>query len=155
MKTPTEKACATPPRVARAYQELLAGLRQAPEDVLTTLFELGHDEMILVKDIEIVSLCEHHLLPFRGTVHVGYIPAANGRITGLSKLARLVEVYAHVGPRHPQARGQDDDLRRTRPTAQVRDARRSDEPHPGSLTTAPVTSERARHELGLPHLDSP
>nr|WSY49860.1 GTP cyclohydrolase I FolE [Streptomyces sp. NBC_00886] len=84
----------TPARVAKAYQELLAGLRQDPEDVLTTVFELSHDEMILVKDIEIVSLCEHHLLPFRGTVHVGYIPAANGRITGLSKLARLVEVYA-------------------------------------------------------------
>lgn len=93
MKTPTEKGCATHPRVAKAYQELLAGLRQEPEDVLTTEFELGHDEMILVKDIETVSLCEHHLLPFRGTVHVGYIPAANGRITGLSKLARLVEVY--------------------------------------------------------------
>lgn len=84
----------TPARVAKAYQELLAGLRQEPEDVLTTTFELSHDEMVLVKDIEIVSLCEHHLLPFRGTAHVGYIPAANGKITGLSKLARLVEVYA-------------------------------------------------------------
>lgn len=84
----------TPARVARAYRELLAGLGQEPEDVLSTTFELGHDELVLVKDIEIISLCEHHLLPFRGTAHIGYIPAANGRITGLSKLARLLEGYA-------------------------------------------------------------
>ncbi|MER6911079.1 GTP cyclohydrolase I FolE [Streptomyces sp. NPDC000594] len=88
----------TPARVARAYRELLAGLRQQPEDVLTTTFDLGHDEMVLVKDIEIVSLCEHHLLPFHGVAHVGYIPADSGKITGLSKLARLVEVFA----RRPQ-----------------------------------------------------
>jgi len=88
----------TPGRVARAYRELLAGLWQAPEDVLTTTFDLGHDEMVLVKDIEIVSLCEHHLLPFHGVAHVGYIPADTGKITGLSKLARLVEVFA----RRPQ-----------------------------------------------------
>ncbi|MFJ3719970.1 GTP cyclohydrolase I FolE [Streptomyces sp. NPDC101169] len=88
----------TPARVARAYRELLAGLWQEPEDVLTTTFDLGHDEMVLVKDIEIVSLCEHHLLPFHGVAHVGYIPAENGKITGLSKLARLVEVFA----RRPQ-----------------------------------------------------
>ncbi|MDQ0992244.1 GTP cyclohydrolase I FolE [Streptomyces sp. V3I7] len=88
----------TPARVARAYRELLAGLRQQPEDVLTTTFDLGHDEMVLVKDIEIVSLCEHHLLPFHGVAHVGYIPAETGKITGLSKLARLVDVFA----RRPQ-----------------------------------------------------
>ncbi|GGP74475.1 GTP cyclohydrolase I FolE [Streptomyces melanogenes] len=88
----------TPGRVARAYREILAGLRQEPEDVLTTTFDLGHDEMVLVKDIEIVSLCEHHLLPFHGVAHVGYIPAESGKITGLSKLARLVDVYA----RRPQ-----------------------------------------------------
>ncbi|MEU9113358.1 GTP cyclohydrolase I FolE [Streptomyces sp. NPDC048483] len=88
----------TPARVARAYKEILAGLRQAPEDVLTTTFDLGHDELVLVKDIEIVSLCEHHLLPFHGVAHVGYIPSENGKITGLSKLARLVDVYA----RRPQ-----------------------------------------------------
>ncbi|GAA2625079.1 GTP cyclohydrolase I FolE [Streptomyces vastus] len=88
----------TPGRVARAYRELLAGLWQEPEDVLTTTFDLGHDEMVLVKDIEIVSLCEHHLLPFHGVAHVGYIPADTGKITGLSKLARLVEVFA----RRPQ-----------------------------------------------------
>ena len=88
----------TPGRVARAYQEIFAGLWQEPEDVLTTTFDLGHDEMVLVKDIEVVSCCEHHLLPFHGVAHVGYIPAANGKITGLSKLARLVDVFA----RRPQ-----------------------------------------------------
>ncbi|WP_406438925.1 GTP cyclohydrolase I FolE [Streptomyces sp. NBC_00631] len=84
----------TPARVARAYRELLAGNHQQPEEVLTTTFDLGHDEMVLVKDIEIVSLCEHHMLPFHGVAHVGYIPADSGKITGLSKLARLVEVFA-------------------------------------------------------------
>ncbi|GAA2062791.1 GTP cyclohydrolase I FolE [Streptomyces albiaxialis] len=88
----------TPARVARAYREMFAGLRQRPEDVLTTTFDLGHDEMVLVKDIEVVSQCEHHLLPFHGVAHVGYIPAATGKITGLSKLARLVDVFA----RRPQ-----------------------------------------------------
>ncbi len=84
----------TPARVARAYAELTAGLRQRPEDVLTTTFDLGHDEMVLVRDIELWSMCEHHLVPFTGVAHVGYIPNENGRITGLSKLARLVDVYA-------------------------------------------------------------
>ena len=84
----------TPARVARAYAEMTVGLRQAPEDVLTTTFDLGHDEMVLVRDIELWSMCEHHLVPFTGVVHVGYIPAETGKITGLSKLARLVDVYA-------------------------------------------------------------
>lgn len=84
----------TPARVARAYEEMFRGLRQRPEDVLTTTFELGHDELVLVKDIELSSACEHHLVPFHGQAHVGYIPGANGRITGISKLARLVDVYA-------------------------------------------------------------
>ncbi|GGW44708.1 MULTISPECIES: GTP cyclohydrolase I FolE [Streptomyces] len=88
----------TPARVARAYREIFAGLWQQPEDVLTTTFDLGHDEMVLVKDIEVYSTCEHHLVPFRGVAHVGYIPATSGKITGLSKLARLVDVYA----RRPQ-----------------------------------------------------
>jgi GTP cyclohydrolase I len=88
----------TPARVARAYQEIFAGLRQRPEDVLTTTFDLGHDEMVLVKDIEVMSCCKHHLVPFVGVAHVGYIPSADGKITGLSKLARLVDVYA----RRPQ-----------------------------------------------------
>ena len=84
----------TPARVARAYAELTAGLRMSPEDVLTTTFDIGHDEMILVRDIELWSMCEHHLVPFTGVAHVGYIPAESGKITGLSKLARLVDVYA-------------------------------------------------------------
>ncbi|WP_436737513.1 GTP cyclohydrolase I FolE [Streptomyces sp. BBFR102] len=88
----------TPARVARAYREIFAGLWQRPEDVLTTTFDLGHDEMVLVKDIEVQSSCEHHLVPFVGVAHVGYIPSADGKITGLSKLARLVDVYA----RRPQ-----------------------------------------------------
>ncbi len=84
----------TPERVARAYAELTSGLRQLPSDVLTTTFDLGHDEMVLVRDIELWSMCEHHLVPFTGVAHVGYIPAESGKITGLSKLARLVDLYA-------------------------------------------------------------
>nr|WP_217999183.1 GTP cyclohydrolase I FolE [Nocardiopsis trehalosi] len=100
----------TPARVARAYEEQFAGLRQEPGDVLTTVFEAGHEEMVLVKDIELYSTCEHHLVPFFGSAHVGYIPNANGQITGLSKLARLVDVYA----RRPQVQ--------ERLTTQVADA---------------------------------
>ena len=88
----------TPARVARAYAELFAGLRVDPAQVLTTTFEANHEELVLVRDIEVMSLCEHHLLPFRGVAHIGYIPGTHGRITGLSKLARLVEVFA----RRPQ-----------------------------------------------------
>jgi GTP cyclohydrolase IA len=88
----------TPARVARAYAELLGGMRMTADDVLTTTFDLGHDEMILVRDIELWSMCEHHLVPFTGVAHIGYIPNESGRITGLSKLARLVDVYA----RRPQ-----------------------------------------------------
>ena len=100
----------TPARVARAYQEIFAGLRQEPEDVLTTTFDLGHEEMVLVRDIEVYSTCEHHLVPFHGVAHVGYIPSTDGRSTCLSKLARLVEVYA----RRPQVQ--------ERLTTQVADA---------------------------------
>jgi GTP cyclohydrolase IA len=85
----------TPDRVARAFVELSRGIRQRPEDVLTTTFDIGHDEMVLVRDIEMWSMCEHHLVPFTGVAHVGYIPNEDGRITGLSKLARLVDVFAH------------------------------------------------------------
>src|SRR5205085_9312492 len=88
----------TPTRVAQAYAELFAGLRGDPAGVLTTTFEANHEELVLVRDIEVMSLCEHHLLPFHGVAHIGYIPEVDGRITGLSKLARLVEVYA----RRPQ-----------------------------------------------------
>ena len=84
----------TPARVARAYAEIFAGLRMQAEDVLTTTFDIGHDEMIVVRDIEVYSTCEHHLVPFHGVAHLGYIPNESGRITGLSKLARLVDVYA-------------------------------------------------------------
>jgi GTP cyclohydrolase I len=100
----------TPARVARAYREIFAGLWQRPEDVLTTTFDLGHDEMVLVKDIEVMSSCEHHLVPFVGVAHIGYIPSVNGKITGLSKLARLVDVFA----RRPQVQ--------ERLTTQVADA---------------------------------
>ncbi len=88
----------TPARVARSYAELFAGLRVDPARVLTTSFEADHDELIVVRDIEVASLCEHHLLPFHGVAHIGYIPCPDGRITGLSKLARVVEVLA----RRPQ-----------------------------------------------------
>jgi len=100
----------TPGRVARSYAEIFAGMTQKPEDVLTTTFEIGHDELILVRDIEVYSTCEHHLVPFHGVAHVGYIPGHDGRVTGLSKLARLVDVYA----RRPQVQ--------ERLTSQIADA---------------------------------
>jgi GTP cyclohydrolase I len=100
----------TPARVARAYAEQFAGLRQRPEDVLATVFDANHDEMVIVRDIEVYSTCEHHLTPFHGVAHVGYIPNVKGEITGLSKLARLVEVFA----RRPQVQ--------ERMTAQIADA---------------------------------
>jgi GTP cyclohydrolase I len=84
----------TPARVARAYAESFGGLRQTAAEVLTTTFDAGHDELIIVKDIAMYSTCEHHLVPFHGQAHIGYIPNVNGRITGLSKLARLVDVFA-------------------------------------------------------------
>jgi GTP cyclohydrolase IA len=84
----------TPARVARAYAEQFSGLAMRPEDVLTTVFDADHDEMVLVRDIEMYSMCEHHLVPFTGRAHVGYIPNEKGQITGLSKLARLVDLYA-------------------------------------------------------------
>jgi GTP cyclohydrolase I len=84
----------TPARVARALREQFAGLRLRPEDVLTTVFDADHEEMVLVRDIELYSTCEHHLVPFVGRAHVGYIPNEKGQITGLSKLARLVDLYA-------------------------------------------------------------
>ena len=88
----------TPQRVARSYAEVFAGLHQDPADVLGTTFDINHEEMVLVKDIPFYSTCEHHLVPFHGSAHIGYIPSHDGKVTGLSKLARLVEIYA----RRPQ-----------------------------------------------------
>jgi len=89
---------ATPGRVARAYGEFFGGLHVDPDEVLQTTFDANHDELVLVKDIPLYSTCEHHLVPFHGSAAVGYIPGEDGRITGLSKLARLVDLYA----RRPQ-----------------------------------------------------
>lgn len=84
----------TPARMARAYAEMFSGLHMRAEDVLATTFDAGHDELVIVRDIPFYSVCEHHLVPFHGTAHVGYVPNESGRITGLSKLARLVDLYA-------------------------------------------------------------
>lgn len=84
----------TPARVARSLKESYAGLWMSPDDVLTTTFDMNHHELVVVRDIEVFSQCEHHLVPFHGKAHIGYIPGESGRITGLSKLARLVDVYA-------------------------------------------------------------
>jgi GTP cyclohydrolase I len=100
----------TPARVARAMAEQFGGLLMEPADVLTTVFDAHHDEMVLVRDIEVYSTCEHHLVPFFGRAAVGYIPNEKGQITGLSKLARLVDLYA----RRPQVQ--------ERMTTQIADA---------------------------------
>jgi GTP cyclohydrolase I len=100
----------TPGRVARAYKEIFAGLGQDPYEILSTTFDEDHDELVLVKDIPMYSTCEHHLVPFHGAAHIGYIPGEDGRVTGLSKLARLVDVYA----RRPQVQ--------ERMTGQIADA---------------------------------
>ena len=100
----------TPARVARMYAEVTSGLREVPEHHLRVTFEAGHDEMVMVKDIALSSLCEHHLVPFLGRAHVAYIPNDDGRVTGLSKLARLVDGYS----RRPQVQ--------ERLTTQVADA---------------------------------
>lgn len=84
----------TPSRVARAYREVFAGLYTDPDAVLNTTFDEGHQELVLVRDIPMYSTCEHHLVSFHGVAHVGYIPGVTGRVTGLSKLARLVDLYA-------------------------------------------------------------
>jgi GTP cyclohydrolase I len=85
---------ATPRRVASMYEELLAGIDDNPEDYLTVSFAVEHDEMVMVRDIPFASLCEHHMIPFMGKVHVGYIPGEDGRVTGLSKMARLVDSFS-------------------------------------------------------------
>ena len=88
----------TPSRVAEMYGELFAGMNQDPKAELAVGFELGHREMVVLKDIPFYSMCEHHMLPFYGVAHVGYIPNEDGRIVGISKLARVVEILA----RRPQ-----------------------------------------------------
>ena len=100
----------TPARVARAFKEMFAGLYIDPDSVLDKTFDEGHDEMVLVKDIPMYSTCEHHLVAFHGVAHVGYIPGEDGRVTGLSKLARVVDLYA----KRPQVQ--------ERLTAQIADA---------------------------------
>lgn len=100
----------TPARVARAYAETFAGLHQDPAEILATTFDIDHDELVMVRDIPLYSTCEHHLVPFHGVAHVGYVPGRSGQVTGLSKLARLVDVYA----RRPQVQ--------ERLTSQVADA---------------------------------
>jgi GTP cyclohydrolase IA len=100
----------TPARVARACEEIFGGLFVNPDDVLVTAFDEDHDEIVLLKDVPLYSTCEHHLVPWHGTAAVGYIPGKNGRITGLSKLARLVDLYA----RRPQVQ--------ERLTSQIADA---------------------------------
>jgi GTP cyclohydrolase I len=92
----------TPGRVARAARELYAGLWQDPAEVLSKTFSIDHEELIIVRDIPMYSTCEHHLLPFHGVAHIGYIPAPDGKVTGLSKLGRLVEIFA----RRPQVQEQ-------------------------------------------------
>jgi GTP cyclohydrolase I len=98
----------TPARVARALKENFEGLWKSPEDVLTTAFDIGHEELVIIRDIEVFSHCEHHLTPFHGVAHVGYIPS--GKITGLSKVARLVDLFS----RRPQVQ--------ERLTSQIADA---------------------------------
>lgn len=100
----------TPARVARAYQEMFAGLYTDPDAVLETTFDEQHEELVIVREIPLYSTCEHHLVSFHGVAHVGYIPGYDGRITGLSKLARVVDLYA----KRPQVQ--------ERLTAQVADA---------------------------------
>jgi len=100
----------TPKRVAKALAENFAGLWQKPTDVLTTTFDIGHKELVIVREIEVFSHCEHHLTPFHGVAHIGYIPGESGKITGISKLARLVDLYS----RRPQVQ--------ERLTSQIADA---------------------------------
>ena len=92
------------------YEEIFAGLHRDPSEVLGVTFDISHEELVLVRDIDLYSTCEHHLVPFHGVAHIGYIPSRNGKVTGLSKLARLVEIYA----RRPQVQ--------ERLTAQIADA---------------------------------
>lgn len=84
----------TPGRVARSYAEVFSGLRSDPAELLATTFDLDHDELVIVRDVALYSTCEHHLVPFHGVAHVGYLPGRSGKVTGLSKIARLVDLFA-------------------------------------------------------------
>ena len=124
----------TPLRIAKMYEEIFAGLREDPSQHLTVTFEADHDEMVMVRDIPLHSMCEHHLVPFAGRAHVAYIPGADGRITGLSKIARLVDGFA----KRPQVQ--------ERLTTQIADA----------LVEVLVAERRARADRGraLLHVDA-
>ncbi len=126
----------TPDRVARAYAEQFSGIGQRPESVLTTVFDVGHDEMVLVRDIEVYATCEHHLIPFFGVAHIGYIPNEKGQITGLSKLARLVDLYA----RRPQVQ--------ERMTSQIADGLMSVLRKPGAKTVTSAVRGSFRDNNG-------
>ena len=110
----------TPARVARSYAEVFSGLRQDASEVLGARFDVEHEEMIIVRDIALYSMCEHHLVPFHGVAHIGYVPGKDGRVVGLSKLARLVDVFA----RRPQVQ--------ERLTTQIAEAL-VDHLHPGGV----------------------
>jgi GTP cyclohydrolase IA len=111
----------TPARVARMYAEVFAGLSERPEPLFATTFDIDHQELVLVKDIGFYSMCEHHLLPFQGRAHVAYIPGDAGQVAGLSKFARLVQVFA----RRPQVQ--------ERMTAQIAEAVQENLEPAGSL----------------------
>ncbi len=133
----------TPARVARMYAEIFSGLRESPHHHLEVQFEAHHDEMVMVRDIALTSMCEHHLVPFMGKAHVAYIPNNDGRVTGLSKLARLVDAYA----KRPQVQERltsqiADEIERTlQPKGRAR----------GDRGRAPVHVDAGRQEAGLVH----
>ena len=133
----------TPARVARAYKEMFAGLYTDPDTVLDTTFDEQHDELVLVKQIPMYSTCEHHLVAFHGVAHVGYIPGEDGRVTGLSKIARLVDLYA----KRPQVQ--------ERLTAQIADALMrkagSARRHRGRRGRAPVHVDARRAQARCHH----
>jgi len=141
----------TPKRVAKAYAEVFSGLHLDPADVLSTTFDLDHEELVLVKDIPFYSTCEHHLVPFHGVAHVGYIPSHDGKVTGLSKLARLVDIYAlrpqvHSGAgaaHHPDRRSDGQP-----PQAAWRDCRCRMRTHVHVHARCPQARSKDRHQRG-------
>jgi hypothetical protein len=140
-----EGLCDTPARVARAYQEMFAGQFTDPAEVLETTFEEGHDELVLVKDIPLYSVCEHHLVPWHGRAAVGYVPGSSGRVVGLSKLARLVDLYA----KRPQLQERLTATGRRR-GAEPAGSRRGDR---GRAGAAPVHGDARHPKAGMRHGD--